>query len=65
VSIIEKQLFVAIGIEIGTDNKYVLTVQLPTSADNVALLAFPAWLLLAAGPPAVQQSINISWPPGQ
>jgi len=33
-------------------------VQLPTSADNVALLAFPAEA------PAVQQSIDISWPPG-
>jgi len=45
-------------------------VQLPTYADNVVLPAFAAVrraaarLLLTAGPPAVQQSIDISWPPG-
>jgi len=44
-------------------------VQLPTSADNVALPALAAvhraaarlLLLLTAGPPAAQQSIDISW----
>jgi len=47
-----------------------LRVQLPTSADNVALPAFAAArraaapLLLTAGPLAVQQSTNISRPPG-
>jgi len=40
-----------------TSNEQVC-VQLPTSADNVTLLAFPAEA------PAVQQSIDISWPPG-
>jgi len=45
-------------------------VQLPTSADNVALPAFAAErhaaarLLLTAGPPAVQQTIDTSWQPG-
>jgi len=44
-------------------------VQHPTSADNVALAAFAAAhraaaLLLTVGPPAVQQSIDISWPQG-
>ena len=48
------------------------TVQLLTSADNVALTPFirppdaaaAAQLLLTAGSPAVQQSIYISWSPG-
>ena len=45
-------------------------VQLPTSADSVALPAFAfarraaAWLLLTAGSPAKRQSIDTSWPPG-
>jgi len=45
-------------------------VQHPTSADNVALAAFAAahraaaLLLLTVGPPAVLQSIDISWPQG-
>jgi len=47
-----------------------VSVQLPTSADNVALPAFAAArraaarLLLTAGPPAVQQSIHVSCQPG-
>ena len=36
-------------------------VQLPTSANNMALPAFAA---AAAGSPAAQQSIDIFWPPG-
>jgi len=46
---------------------YQVNMQLPTSADNVALPAFAAarraaarLLLLTAGPPAVPQSIDIS-----
>jgi len=45
-------------------------VQLPTSADSVALPAFAfarraaAWLLLTAGSPAKRQSIDTSWSPG-
>jgi len=45
------------------------TEQNRTSADNVALPAFAAVrraaarLMLTVGPPAVQQSIDISWPP--
>ena len=45
------------------------TEQNRTSADNVALPAFAAArraaarLMLTVGPPAVQQSIDISWPP--
>jgi len=39
----------------------VVTVQLPTSAVNVALPAFAAASRAAA--PAVQQSIDISYPP--
>jgi len=47
-----------------------ICVQLPMPPDNVALPAFAAArrvaarLLLTAGPPAVQQSIDISWQPG-
>jgi len=49
---------------------YQVCVQHPTSTDNVAPPAFAAErraaarLLLDAGPPAVQQSIDISWQPG-
>jgi len=43
-------------------------IRLPTSADDVVLPAcaaarLAAAMLLTAGPPVVQQSIDISWPP--
>jgi len=47
-----------------------ICVQLPMPPDNAALPAFAAArrvaarLLLTADPPAVQQSIDISWQPG-
>jgi len=56
-------------VALSKNNKEVC-VQLPTSADNVALFVFAAarraaaQLLLTAGLPAVQQSIDIFWSPG-
>ena len=52
-------------VALSKNNKEVC-VQLPTSADNVALFVFAAAarLLLTSGLPAVQQSIDNFWSPG-